>query len=315
VAGDRRVEIGYFRGERRALSPRPSALANGGAPPAIEIGPGSVVLVTGGARGITALVATELAKRFRCTLELVGRTPLLEAEADAELAAAREAMTLRKLLAARRPGAVPAEIELEVRGLLAQREIRATIEAIREVGPEVRYQAMDVRDEEAFGRLIQEIYERRGRLDGVIHGAGVVEDKFLRHKTESSFARVFDTKVRPALVLARHLRSDVRFVVFFSSVIGAFGNRGQGDYAAANDALDKLALRLNEELPGRVVSIEWGPWDAGMVTPELRREYERRGIGLIPAPAGIESFFAELAHGSKDDAQVLIANADLSRLA
>jgi hypothetical protein len=64
-----------------------------------------------------------------------------------------------------------------------------------------------------------------------------------------------------------------------------------------------------------VVSIEWGPWNAGMVTPELRREYARRGIGLIPVEAGIESFFEELARGRKEDAQVLLANADLSRLA
>jgi NAD(P)-dependent dehydrogenase (short-subunit alcohol dehydrogenase family) len=314
-AEDRLVEVGYLRGERRRLAPEPASLDSGNGPEAAELDRESVVLLTGGARGITARIAIELARRYGCRLELVGRTPLDGQGEDPELAAATDPVALRKLLVARMPGAEVAEIETAARRRIAQREIAATLAAIREAGSEVRYHAVDVRDGEAFGAWIDGLYEHHGRLDGVVHGAGVVEDKFLRHKTEDSFARVFDTKVRPALTLARHIRPDLRFLVFFSSVIGAFGNRGQADYAAANDLLDKLALRLNQTLPGRVVSIEWGPWNAGMVTPELRREYARRGIGLIPVEAGIESFFEELARGRKEDAQVLLANADLSRLA
>lgn len=314
TADDRLVEVGYLGGQRRRLTPAPADLESNGHQIA-RLDSESVVLLTGGARGITALVAAELASRYGCHLELVGRTPLDDGEEDAELAAANDPVALRKLLVARMPEADLPQVEAAARLTIAQRELAANLAAIRKAGSEVRYRSLDVRDAEALGALIDSLYAEHGRIDGVIHGAGVVEDKFLRHKTEDSFARVFDTKVGPALTLARHLRDDLRFLVFFSSVIGAFGNRGQADYAAANDLLDKLALRLNHSLPGRVVSIEWGPWDAGMVTPELRREYARRGIGLIPADAGIESFFEELAHGPKEDAQVLLANADLSRLA
>ena len=158
----------------------------------------------------------------------------------------------------------------------------------------------------AFGALIDELYRRHGRLDGVIHGAGVLEDKLLRHKTPESFERVFETKVAGARTLVERLRRDVRFVVLFSSVSGAFGNRGQIDYAAANDALDKLAASLARELPGRVVSIDWGPWGGtGMVSPELEREYARRGIGLIDPERGVEALLAEL-HGGRGDAQVIL---------
>ena len=121
--------------------------------------------------------------------------------------------------------------------------------------------------------------------------------------------------MRAAHTLVRQLRDDVSFMVFFSSVSGAFGNRGQTDYAAANDALDKLALSLNERIPGRVVSINWGPWGGtGMVSSELESEYERRGISLIGQDAGVQAFIAELEHGAPDDAQVVLMCADLEQM-
>jgi NAD(P)-dependent dehydrogenase (short-subunit alcohol dehydrogenase family) len=153
--------------------------------------------------------------------------------------------------------------------------------------------------------------ERHGRIHGVVHGAGLIEDKLLRDKTTDSFARVFSTKVVSARTLAAKLSSEVLFFVMFSSISGAFGNRGQSDYAAANDALDKLAHHLFRTVPGRVLSINWGPWSgAGMVGPELEREYERRGIGLIPLEAGIERFFEELHAGA--DAQVILSAAGVN---
>lgn len=86
-----------------------------------------------------------------------------------------------------------------------------------------------------------------------------------------------------------------------------YGNRGQTDYAAANDALDTLALTWADTFPGRVLSVDWGPWAAeagGMVTPELERAYARRGVPLITPESGTAAFLAELAHGS--DVQVVL---------
>jgi NAD(P)-dependent dehydrogenase (short-subunit alcohol dehydrogenase family) len=170
-----------------------------------------------------------------------------------------------------------------------------------------------VRDADAFGAVIDDIYARQGRIDGVIHGAGIIEDKLLRHKTAESFDRVFDTKVRAALTLAEKLRPDTSFIVFFSSISGAFGNSGQADYAAANDALDKLALHMSRCMLGRIVSINWGPWaGAGMISPELEREYGRRGIGLIPLDEGVNRLLDEIAHGG--GAQVVLMHESGERL-
>ena len=308
LAADDLREIGYENGTRHVLHVVPAHREENDDGSAL-LDSESVVLVTGGARGIGARISAAVARRFGCRLELVGRTTPTTAEPDSELDHAPDASSLRGVLAGR-GGLRPAEIEARVSQILAERDIRATLETLREAGSDVRYHAVDVRDQEAFGRLVDDLYARHGRLDGVIHAAGIIEDRLFRDKTPESFARVFDTKVAGALTLAQRLRDDVAFVVFFSSVASVFGNRGQVDYAAANDVLDKLAVVLNSRLPGRVLSINWGPWgDGGMVSPELARELARRGVGLIAPDEGGEEFIAELLHGPRDDAQVVLVKA------
>jgi acyl transferase domain-containing protein/NAD(P)H-dependent flavin oxidoreductase YrpB (nitropropane dioxygenase family) len=294
------IEVGYVDGVRHTLVAvaRPVDIVH----ESHGIDASSVVLITGGARGITARIAVAMAERYGCTLELIGRSAPGHEE-DPELAAARDEIALRRLLIGRMNGAGPsgpAAVEAQVRAILAGREIRETLAAIQAAGGRVNYHAIDVRDVAAFGALIDRLKAEHGRIDGVVHGAGLIEDKLLREKTAESFERVFSTKVVGARLLAEKLAADAKFFVLFGSISGAFGNRGQTDYAAANDALDKLAHRLAHTVPGRVLAIDWGPWSgAGMVSPELARDYERRGIGLIGLEAGVAHFFEEL-HGSRE---------------
>lgn len=206
----------------------------------------------------------------------------------------------------------PAEIEAAASRILAEREVRATLAALRTTAASVRYHCADVTDERAVRAVVADVRARHGRLDGIVHGAGVLRDGLLRDKRPADFAAVFTTKVTGA----RHLASAAaahgdgpppRFLALFGSVAGVYGNRGQCDYAAANDALDGLAHTWAESFPGRVLSVDWGPWAAeagGMVTPELERAYVRRGIPLIDPDAGTAAFLDELAYGS--DVQVVL---------
>ena len=83
------------------------------------------------------------------------------------------------------------------------------------------------------------------------------------------------TKAGSARTLAGGCARDaLRFLVFFGSVSGRFGNRGQADYAAASEVLNKLAHELDRRWPGRVVSIDWGPWlTTGMVSPAVQSQF------------------------------------------
>lgn len=155
--------------------------------------------------------------------------------------------------------------------------------------------------------VVADVYARHGRLDGVVHGAGVLDDRLLTDKTAEGFARVFSTKVDGARALAEAVRDDLGFLMLFGSVVGVYGNRGQVDYAAANDALDSLAHGWADRFAGRVVSVDWGPWtpaQGGMVSAELQREYARRGIGVIGHDEGVACLLRELAHGDRRDTQV-----------
>jgi acyl transferase domain-containing protein/NAD(P)H-dependent flavin oxidoreductase YrpB (nitropropane dioxygenase family) len=301
------VEVGWIGAARRALSVVEAPRGPAASAPRIDAS--SVVLVTGGARGITALTALALARRTGCRLELVGRTPMPDRPEDPDLAAAPDLPALRRAILARGLPKGLGEVEALAASVMAARGIRSTLAAAEAAGVRVRYHALDVRDEAALGALIDALYTEHGRLDGVLHGAGVLEDKLFLHKTRESFDRVFDTKVSGARAIARHVRPDVRFVALFGSVAGAFGNRGQVDYAAANDALDKLAWWLTGRVRGRVVSMDWGPWGGtGMVSPELAREYARAGVGLVDPEAGAAACVDEIL-ASGGPPQVVLMNA------
>jgi NAD(P)-dependent dehydrogenase (short-subunit alcohol dehydrogenase family) len=73
--------------------------------------------------------------------------------------------------------------------------------------------------------LLEDIYQRHGRLDVVLHGAGIIADKLLTDKTPESFAQVYDTKVDSTYLLAKYLRPEtLRSLVLFTSVAGRYGS-------------------------------------------------------------------------------------------
>lgn len=94
------------------------------------------------------------------------------------------------------------------------------------------------------------------------------------------------------------------FVVLFGSIAAVLGNRGQADYAAANDALEALGSAWAARTGRRALTVHWGPWapsegHTGMVGPELARHYARRGVTLIDPEEGALALLRELAWGDE----------------
>ena len=297
---DSPLEIGLTSQGRWRLELQPE-VSNEAPVPDLGLEDGSVLLITGGAYGITAEVAKALASGARhLRLALVGRSERPKPETECTRNIAGTAELRQSLLSERRAQndkVKPAEIETDLKRILKEREIRRNLAVLEQGGHEVSYHSLDVRDHDAFGQLIDDIYQRWGRIDGVIHGAGIVNDKLIRDKSLESFDAVYLTKVNSALTLARKLRPDsLKFIVFFSSVAGRFGNSGQCDYSAANEVLNKLSGRLRVEWPNvHVASLNWGPWEGGMVSKELIRLFALRDIKPIPMGIGVRECLNVLA--------------------
>jgi len=300
---DDQPEVDYHAESRKTMSLVPAELTMGHQAD-IRLDKSSVVLVLGGAQGITAELMVRFSKEYPCRYVLVGRSTDPRADnISYEALDGKEA--IRESLIRGGQLKNPAEIERKVEELYKRQQIMKTIRALENNGATVDYHSLDCRDEEKLSELVRKLYQQYGRIDGVVHGAGLLEDKLVRHKTPESFERVFSTKVNPLRALATQLRADTQFVVLFSSVASVYGNRGQTDYAAANSVMDRYARELKKQISGKVLAINWGPWKGtGMVSPALEREYERRGISLIPLAAGMETFLNELKYGNEN--QVLI---------
>ncbi|MDH6538703.1 type I polyketide synthase [Streptomyces sp. SPB4] len=155
------------------------------------------------------------------------------------------------------------------------REFAAELGAL---GAEVETAACDVADREALVRLLDSLPDAHP-LTGVIHAAGVTDDGVLPSLTPERVRTVFDPKVAGALHLDELTRGmDLSAFVLFSSAAGVFGNAGQGNYAAANAALDALAhTRRAAGLPG--LSLAWGLWASTGTMTEGLAEADHRRIG------------------------------------
>jgi len=257
-----------------------------------------VAIVTGGARGVTAAAAIALAQRTGCTAVLIGRSSPVPAEPNWIEGLTEEAAMKKAILEHHFQGeASPREIEAQYKAITAGRSIQDTLRAIEAAGGSAAYFAADVRDEKQICALVNTIRTDFGPIRAVIHGAGVLEDRLITDKSSDQFQKVYNTKVSGLVsLLAATADDDLKHLVLFSSVSARCGNQGQVDYAMANEVLNKLARAYATEHGNcRVAAINWGPWDGGMVSPALKKEFQKAGVDLISIQGGVQRMLLEMA--------------------
>ncbi|MFZ2987092.1 SDR family NAD(P)-dependent oxidoreductase, partial [Ideonella sp.] len=324
-----RQEVGYPAGQRTVF--RTAAVAAPVDAANLAQLQGIVVLATGGARGITAEVLRELALPGN-TLVLTGRGAWPEAE-PAEQAALATADALRQhfiaLVRAGKSQLKPAEIQRKVQAVLGAREMLGNKADFETRGARVEYYPVDVASDEGMKALLADLYARHGAVHGVLHGAGVIEDKLLVDKASDSWDRVVGTKVMGLLLLQKYLQPEsLRFLSVFSSVAGRYGNSGQSDYATANELMNRLCCQLQRRWGGRVNvnALCWGPWGptmfgAGMVTAETEAKFAEKGVYLVTAPMGRQLLKDELMRTAHEHIEIICGagpweerEADLGRI-
>jgi acyl transferase domain-containing protein/NADP-dependent 3-hydroxy acid dehydrogenase YdfG len=276
----------------------------------------SVLLVSGGARGVTAAALLSLAAACQPRMLLVGRTALVDEPEF--VASAHDEPALTRALAERErsyggTASTPAQLATQARLILARREVRATLAGLERAGATVRYAALDITDRAALNRELACVRQEWGPIAGLIHGAGVLADKRIADKTDDQFDRVYSTKVAGLRTLLEATESDpLELLCVFSSVAARYGNPGQCDYAMGNEVLNQVAYAEQRRRPScRVRAIGWGPWEAGMVTASHAAHFRSLGIPLIPLDKGAHAFVAEL--GTADDAAHVLLTAASGR--
>jgi NAD(P)-dependent dehydrogenase (short-subunit alcohol dehydrogenase family)/acyl carrier protein len=257
--------------------------------PSLNLNPGDVVVMSGGATGISAHLARGLAP-FAPRLVFLGRTQVDPCTYPPE------------------PHSEPSS-SASARDKSRTREIAQTLADLHASGIEATYLACDVTDPEAVRIALGEVAGRYGRIDGIIHGAGVLRDAFLDQMTPQDFSLVTDVKFLGAWNLFSAAEgAGLRFFVGLSSVAAIQGNPGQTNYAAANRMMSAL-LRYLRRKDGAILfkALMLPPVEGtGMAEdPEVRDLLRRRGVAYVHVHELVGLFCRELFVAPADDDWVM----------
>jgi amino acid adenylation domain-containing protein len=189
---------------------------------------------------------------------------------------------------------------------------------------DVVHRRLDVTEFDGVRAVIEEIRRAHGRLDGIIHAAGVTRDKLIAHKSADELREVLAPKVNGLINLDEASADcDLDFLLLFASASGALGNGGQSDYAAANAFMDAFAECRNAMLShgerrGLTLSLDWPYWGDGGMTlgapalAAMERSFGVRPLETAPAMAALRAAVAQAK--SAGLAQVLVLDGDHGRL-
>ncbi|MEP7308968.1 MAG: SDR family NAD(P)-dependent oxidoreductase [Acidobacteriota bacterium] len=282
-------------GERweRTFERRPSPVR-----PASRLERGGVYWITGGTGGIGLALARWLAREYGARLALMQRSPLPPRESwEASLQEHDDSDPM--------PGVLRALLEVE--GL----------------GGEVLVCQGDVTDHDQVRRVAEMIRGHFGRIDGIVHAAGVPGGGLISLKTMDAALAVMAPKVLGTQHLAAAAREHgAKFLVLCSSIAGLQGGFGQVDYAGANAALDAFAACHTTASGLPTFSIDWDAWrETGMaVTANARLRARLDGAeGSGTRPDGLSLSGLRDAEGAEAfqlilegrHAQVAVSTVDL----
>lgn len=225
----------------------------------IEIREDGFYLVTGGSGGIALEVCRYLASRANIKLVLINRTKLPPRSDWNSI--------IEKGESAKLAGKIAKIRQLEQEG--------AVVECI----------SADISRTEEIQPVLEKAVEKYGRLNGIIHTAGVAGNGFMANKDRRVFDGVVLPKIKGSIVLDRLTEKlDMDFMILFSSIESFYASAGQGDYAAANSFLNSYAVNRNRH-GKKTVSIAWPAWRETGMAFELNAV---RNAGLSRALTNIE---------------------------
>jgi NAD(P)-dependent dehydrogenase (short-subunit alcohol dehydrogenase family)/acyl carrier protein len=298
------VEIGYTADQRWTIALQEQPAIDG--QPGMILNEKSVFVITGAAGSIVSAITADLAAASGGTFYLLDLVPEPDPKnSDVKLFITDKESLKRELferIQRRGERATPALVEKELAILERAQAAQAAIDAVHAAGGMPYYFSVNVTDAEAVARVIEQVRNKHGRIDVLLHAAGIERSHSLTDKNQQEFDLVFDIKSDGFFNLL-HAIDDMPLgaSVVFSSIAGRFGNGGQTDYSAANDLLCKITSNFRTSRPKtRGIAIDWTAWGGiGMATRgSIPKVMESAGIDMLAPEAGIPLIRRELTAGA-----------------
>jgi len=293
-------EIGYRDGGRFGIVWTKKDLEHSAQPP-IRLSRESVILAVGGARGITALIAQELARRSGGRFIVVGRS----AAPDASLAGQstdfgerRKALLERAVRENRH--VAPAELDRQAWEEVWAVERANNMGHLRGLAAQVEYRKCDLTDPRQVNELMRHVSRTGGKLDVVVQGSGALPLKSIPDFVEAEFVEGMAPRALATMNLIAALDGvKVGAFVNLSSVGARWGNRGHASYAAGHEIASAAVAAAAQTREGRWWNVHFGPWlDIGMTTrSSIMERLGARGVTFIGGDEGARFLADEIEHG------------------
>ena len=265
---------------------------------------GKTIIFTGSGRGIGAMLSQKIAAQYHSKIivldiiEIQEKTPLWASMNEAELAALKKQIW-EDLKADPTKKATPVMLERAFGRVKDSITLYNNLQKLRNLGSEVEYYHCDVMNSSMMKEVCTKIKAKNGRVDGLIHFAGLERSKLIYDKDPAEYYRIFDVKATSfATFLANNIVRDDGFFAFASSIAGKYGNLGQSDYASANDYLAKSALSLSNQ-GYRAISIAMSAYkNVGMgVRAGVETFLRSNGVDFVDPEDGMQIFLDEIVYG------------------
>ena len=166
---------------------------------------------------------------------------------------------------------------------------------------------LDVTDGAQVEALVEEVLARHGRIDILVNNAGITRDNLLMRMKDAEWADILETNLTSVFRLSRAVLKPMMKarhgrIISIASVVGASGNAGQTNYAAAKAGMIGFSKSLAQEVGSRNITVNCvapGFIDTDMTRalPEAQRQklLERIPLGRLGAPEDIAHAVAFLA--------------------
>ncbi|GAB4194915.1 MAG: hypothetical protein Tsb002_26900 [Wenzhouxiangellaceae bacterium] len=238
-------------------------------------GADDVVLITGGAKGITAECALALAQKTGSKFALVGSSPLPETP-DPE------------------------------------NEVIKTLRRFEQAGIEHRYYSCNLTEGDAVRRMIDQVHVDLGAVTAVVHGAGVNKARLIEQvSAEDALAEISPKVMGMHHLLAALEQAPPKLIVGFSSIIGVSGMPGNAWYAFSNEYLSLLLRQYShQQQQTQAVSIAYSVWGETGMGHRMGAvdNLGKMGVGSIPTAEGVKRFL-QLFDSQAESKQVVVAAA------